>query len=491
MINNDHIELSEGKKKISEAMNRISQIRDKYIRKNRYYYKDMIKFLRFNIPENSRVLEIGCGTGHLLNALKPSRGVGIDISAGMITTAREKYPHLDFYRMDAEDIRLNETFDYVIISDSLGYCEDIQKAFEELSKVVHPASRIIITYHNFLWQPVLKMAEWVRLKMPQPRLNWLNIGDVKNLLYLGGFEIIKIGRRFLFPKFFPVVSWFMNKYIAQLPLFNRLCITGFIIARPARVPVFNRKENNNTTNAKDESSVSVIIPARNEKGNIENAIKRMPQLGTHTEIIFVEGHSKDDTLDEIKRVCETYRNEKDIKYAVQDGTGKADAVRKGFNMASGDILMILDADLTVMPEDLPKFYNAITKGKGEYINGSRLVYPMEKQAMRMLNVFGNKFFSIMFSWLLGQTLKDTLCGTKVISQKNWKKLEANRSYFGDFDPFGDFDLIFGAAKLNLKIVEIPIRYRAREYGETNISRFRHGWLLFKMVLFAMNKIKFI
>jgi ubiquinone/menaquinone biosynthesis C-methylase UbiE len=474
-------ELSGNKKKIVEAMDYISQKRDKYIRRNRYYYKDMIKFLRFNIPVNSKVLEIGCGTGYLLNALKPVRGVGIDISPGMIATAKENYSHLEFYQMDAENLQLEETFDFIIISDTLGYFEDIQRAFKELAKVTHPGTRIIITYHSFLWQPLLKVAEWLHLKMPQPHLNWLNKRDIINLLELEGFDIIKQGRRLLFPKFFPLLSWFFNKYIAHLPLFNRLCITGYIITRPA---VFGAVDNK-------DYSVSVIVPARNEAGNIENAVKHTPRLGKHTEIIFVEGHSTDNTLAEIKRVYEKYKNEWDIKYTVQEGKGKGDAVRKGFAMANGDIFMILDGDLTVPPGDLSKFYNAIATGKGEYINGSRLVYPMEKQAMRTLNVLGNKFFSIMFSWLLGQPLKDTLCGTKVISKENWEKLAANRSYFGEFDPFGDFDLIFGASKLNLKIVEVPIRYRAREYGKTNISRFRHGWLLLKMVFFAMNKIKFV
>lgn len=475
------IEISENKKKIVEAMDHISQKRAKYIRRNRYYYKDMIKFLKFNIPEGSKVLEIGCGSGYLLNALKPARGVGIDISPGMIAAAKDTYSHLEFYRMDAEHLQLDESFDFIVISDTLGYFEDIQQAFKELAKVVHPGTRIIVTYHSFLWQPLLKMAEWFRLKMPQPHLNWLNKPDIINLLHLEGFEIVKQGRRFLFPKFFPLLSWLFNKYIAYLPLFNRLCITGYIIARPRMFGI-----ENNT-----DYSVSVIVPARNEAGNIENAVKRMPRLGKHTEIVFVEGHSTDNTQTEIKRVYEKYKDEWDIKYTVQPGKGKGDAVRKGFALASGDILMILDGDLTVPPEDLPKFYNAIATGKGEYINGSRLVYPKEKKAMRMLNVMGNKFFSIMFSWLLGQPLKDTLCGTKVISKENWEKIVRNRSYFGDFDPFGDFDLIFGSAKLNLKIAEIPIRYRAREYGETNISRFRHGWLLLRMVLFAMNKIKFI
>ena len=216
----------------------------------------------------------------------------------------------------------------------------------------------------------------------------------------------------------------------------------------------------------------------------------MPSLGSHTEIIFVEGNSTDETLVEITRIKEKYPH-KDIKIMQQDGKGKGDAVRKGFDAATGDILMILDADLTVRPEDLPKFYEALVRGDGEFINGSRLVYPMEDESMRLLNIFGNKFFGLMFTWLLEERLKDTLCGTKVLWKEDYKKIKAGRKFFGDFDPFGDFDLLFGASKLNFKIVDLPIHYQARIYGETNISRFSHGWLLLKMCFFAMKKIKFI
>jgi glycosyltransferase involved in cell wall biosynthesis len=172
-----------------------------------------------------------------------------------------------------------------------------------------------------------------------------------------------------------------------------------------------------------------------------------------------------------------------------DGIGKGDAVRKGFAAATGDVLMILDADLTVPPEDLPKFFEALTSGKGEFINGTRLVYPMERQAMRTLNHLGNKFFSLAFTWLLEQRFRDTLCGTKVLFRRDYERIAANRHYFGDFDPFGDFDLIFGASRLNLRIVEVPVRYRERTYGVTNISRFRHGWLLLRMCLVAFRKLK--
>ncbi len=475
------MQLSDNKLNVMNSIDKLAGKRDRWIKRNKYYYDNIINFLKFNIREESSVLEIGCGTGYLLNGLDVNKGVGIDVSNEMIKIAQEKYQHLRFIQMDAENIELDEKFDFIIISDTVGYFEDVQRVFEMILKISHQDTRIIITYQNFLWLPIFNIAEFLNLKMKTKKLNWLNLDDISNLLQLSNFDIIKKGRRFLLPIYIPFISWLFNKYISQLPIFNLFCITEYVIARPLYLYPLNNKL----------YSVSVIIPARNEKGNIENAVKRIPDMGRHTEVIFVEGNSIDETYDEIKHICEKYSSKIDLKYIKQDGKGKGDAVRKGFTLATGDILMILDADLTVPPEDLTKFYNAITTGKGEYINGSRLVYPMEKEAMRLLNILGNKFFSIMFSWLLGQRLKDTLCGTKVISKKNWDKLVINRKYFGDFDPFGDFDLIFGASKLNLKIVEVPIRYKAREYGDTNISRFKHGWLLLKMVLFAMGKIKFI
>jgi glycosyltransferase involved in cell wall biosynthesis len=236
--------------------------------------------------------------------------------------------------------------------------------------------------------------------------------------------------------------------------------------------------------------VSVVIAARNEAGNINAIFERTPQMGRATELLFVEGHSRDDTYAAIEQEIASHPATPS-RLLRQSGIGKADAIRAGFDAATGDILMILDADLTVPPEDLPRFYEALRSGRGEFINGVRLVYPMEKQAMRGLNFLGNKFFSWAFTSLLGQPIKDTLCGTKVLWKKDYERIAAGRSYFGDFDPFGDFDLIFGAAKLNLKIVDLPIRYRERTYGTTNISRWKHGMLLMRMVWYAARRIKFV
>jgi len=466
---------------IRKYFDQIAKSRDSWKRKSKYYHRQTEKLLQFLIPQSKRVLEIGCGTGDLLNSVKPNYGMGIDIAPGMIIEARKKYRKLHFKVADGQNLSFSEKFDYIIFSDVIGNFEDVQKALSELHKVSDEKTKIIITTYSFLWEPILNLAEKLGLKMPQPSQNWLAVKDIENLLFLANFEVVRKGTLLLLPISIPLVSDFINTYIARLPLIKNLCLVEYFVVRKSP----------NIYNAK-EYSVSVVIPARNEAGNIEQAIVRTPKLGSSMEFVFVEGWSKDNTLLEIKRVINKYQGKREITLVNQgNGVGKANAMRKGFARAKGDILMVLDADLTVAPEVLPSFYQAIRSGKGELIMGSRLVYPMEKQAMRFLNILGNKFFSLIFSFLLDQPIKDTLCGTKVLFKKDYEEIAQNRTYFGDFDPFGDYDLIFGATKLNLRIVEIPIRYRARTYGTTNISRFRHGLLLLRMTFFAAKRLKFV
>lgn len=473
--------LSSFKRNIQEHFDVIAPRRRSWKTKNAYYYEAQTAFFRFLISPGKKVLELGCGTGELLAALEPGYGVGIDLSHNMIELATERFPGLDFRHADAEDPAtwgIEGTFDYIVMADIVGYLEDVQMTFENLHSFCTPSTKIILSYYNFLWWPVLNLAERFGLKTPTRVNNWLTSEDLENLLYLADFEAIKKERSFLFPKKIPFFHSFL-KFLGSLPGVNRLCLCNYVVAKPK-----------DRLKIRSDKSVSVIIPCKNEKGNIEPTIRRLPKIGFHTEIIFVDGHSTDGTRDEIKRVMESFPD-KDIKFLIQEGQGKGDAVRKGFVHATGDILMILDADLTVPPESLTKFYNAIASDKGEFINGCRLVYPMEDEAMLFLNILANKFFSLAFTWLLNQRIKDTLCGTKVLSRQNYELIAANRAYFGNFDPFGDFDLLFGASKLSLKIIEIPVRYSARRYGETQISRFRHGVLLLKMCIFAVRKLKLI
>ncbi len=444
-----------------------------------YYHRRITQILQFFIPAGKRILEIGCGAGDLLSDLNPGYGVGIDFSEKMITAARLRHPELNFLSMDAHVLELDETFDFIILSDSIDEFWDVQAVFEKLAQLSTPSTRIILNYYSRLWEIPLKIARALKLATPALYQNWLTQEDVQNLLYLSGFEVIRNQEEILFPFYIPLLTLLMNRYLVKLWPFRELALTHVTLARPlpskAEPP---------------DPVVSVIVPARNEAGNIASIFKRVPEMGGGTELIFVEGHSQDDTYQTIQTAIEAHPERK-ARLFQQTGKGKGDAVRLGFSEASGEILMILDADLTVPPEDLPRFYEALHNGKGDFINGVRLIYPMEKDAMRFFNFLGNKFFSIVFSWLLGQPIKDTLCGTKVLTQSNYQAIASNRAYFGDFDPFGDFDLLFGAAKLNLKIVDLPIRYRERVYGETNIQRWKHGWLLLKMVAFAARRLKFI
>jgi SAM-dependent methyltransferase len=474
------MKLTERKQKILDFSDQSSSYRDKWIDKNIYFYQNDYAYMRFLVGTGKRVLDLGCGTGRLLDSLKPSYGVGVDFSNKTIDTARNNFPDLNFIQGDIEDPdfidSIKETFDFIILSDTIGYLDDCQEAFAGLHSFCNPDTRLIVAYYSWRWEPILKLGERLGFAMPSPSMNWLTTDDTVGFLHLADFEMVKREWRQLIPKKFFGLASLINRYIGSLPIIRRLSLRNYIVARP----IFNALLNNPST--------TILIPCRNEEGNVENAVKRIPDFCNDIEIIFVEGGSNDNTLKEINRVIGAYPD-KDIKVFEQEGTGKGDAVRKGFGYAKGDILMILDADLTVPPEDLPKFYKAITSGKGEFVNGTRLIYPMEQEAMRYLNYIGNRVFALLFTWLLNQRITDTLCGTKVLTKKSYEGIANNRDYFGDFDPFGDFDLIFGAMKNNLKCVEVPIRYRAREYGETQIDRFRHGILLFKMVWFAYKKMK--
>lgn len=472
--------LSPRKARVLELAQRLAPERNRWIERNAFFYGQDEKYMRFLVPEGLRVLDLGCGTGRMLAALKPARGVGVDISSNMIEIARRDFPDLEFVVGDIEDSAvvssLTGPFDVIVLSDTIGTLEDCQATFERLHGLCTPDTRLVVAYYSRLWEPVLRVGELIGQKMPILQQNWLSTGDIANLLRLADFDVIKREWRQLLPKRLLGLGTLVNSYIAPWPVIRRACLRNYVVARSMKA--LTRRA----------LSATVLIPCRNERGNIEAAVTRLPRFCDDIELLFVEGHSRDGTLEEIRRVMAAHPD-RDIKVLRQNGTGKGDAVRTGFAAARGDVLMILDADLTMPPEWMPKFYEALVSGKGEFINGTRLAYPMENEAMQLLNHIANRVFSWLFTWLLNQRFTDTLCGTKVLTRKHYLSIAANRGYFGDFDPFGDFDLIFGAAKLNLKVIEVPVAYASRTYGKTQISRFRHGWLLLRMVVFAFRKLK--
>ena len=441
-------------------------------------YRDLLAH-RYNllVPEDARVLEVGCGAGELLHRIHASSKIGVDLSPEQVARARARYPLLDIRLANGELGPLPDgPFDVIVISDTLNYAADVEVMLRRLHACSHRGTRLIINVYNTLWRPLLGLARWVGLAARQPASSWLSKQDVLNLCELADWKVFESFGQVLLPAPLGPVSAFFNRWVA--PLAEWACLAAFLIARKRELP------------RREAKSVSIVIPARNEAGNIAHVIERVPPLGGEVELIFVEGHSRDNTWRAIQALPDTFAYGRIIKMR-QTGKGKGNAVREGFRAASGDILMILDADLTMPPEDLPKFVEVLVSGKGDFANGVRLIYPMDGKAMKFANLCANKAFSILFSWLLGQPVKDTLCGTKALWRADYERIERGRSYFGDFDPFGDFDLLFGADKQNLKIVDVPIRYKERFYGETNIQRWRHGAILFRMVIFAAKRLKFV
>ncbi len=446
------------------------------------FHSQLLEWHRQKVPAGACVLEWGCGAGDLLAGLEPSHGVGMDFSEGMVAKAQRRHAgnaRLAFRKGDVQADVAEGKFDFIVFSYVSGYLTDIERALVNLQASSHERTRLVLTSLNNFWLWPLVMAQKMGLVTPQPLSNWLSTQDLVNLLELSGWEVVEKGSQQLLPFHIPLVTPFINKFIGRLPGIRLFGITLTLVARPAgRRPVLD-----------GAVSCSVIVPARNEAGNVRAAIERIPVLGRRTEIIFVEGGSSDNTWDVIQQEIASYQGPHLLRAVKQPGRGKWDAVRTGFALATGDVLVIQDADLTAPPEDLPKFFDAIESGVAEFCNGSRLVYPMEKQAMRFLNFLGNKFFALSLSYVLGQPIKDSLCGTKMLLRKDYERLLERIKPFGDFDPFGDFNLLFGASLLNLRIRDIPVRYKDRTYGETNISRFKHGWLLLKMTAFGLFRLR--
>jgi len=462
---------------------KIAVRRESWIKRNRYYYELLSRLLRFLVEPNKKVLSVGCGTAYHLAAVTPKEGKAIDICSEMVDIARQRNPSFEFAVAfpDKEEFRKvfepGEKFDYILFNN-IGDTVDVLQALRNLKPLCLRHTRLLVETYNHLWEPLVTFAEWAGMKVPRTEQNWLSTADIRNLMKLAGFEALETHRIVILPKYVPLLSAFLNRFCARLPLLKRLCMTQVVIGRllPPAVP-------------KEELSVSVIVPCKDEKGNVEDAARRIPQLGRQTEIIFCDDQSTDGTAEEVLRVQSLYRD-KDIRLEPGPGVCKSRNVWTGFDAATGDILMILDADLTTIPEELPYFVDVIASGQAEFVNGSRLVYPVPKGAMTTINMLGNKFFSVAFTYLLGQHVKDTLCGTKVLWRSDWERIKPMLGSWGIKDRWGDYELLFGTAKLNLKILDLPVHYQERIYGSTKMTRvFRNGLVMLKMCWHGFLKLK--
>lgn len=459
--------------KIKEHFNRIAGEYDHWKRKNWYYYAKIKEFYKKRIPEGRRVLELGCGTAEILNAVSAGYGVGVDISDEMIKIAKNKFPGLNFVRAGAEELAgLDEKFEYVILSDLIDHARDIWKVFLNLDNLTQKGSTVVITTINPLWDPLFAVFEKLKLKMPEGPHNFLFKADIINLMKLFGYKVREDGFFLLFPLYIPFISDFINRYGPRIPLIRNLCLVQYIVARKIRGAMPDKG-----------LSCSVVVPCYNEAQNLEECLRRIPQMGKFTEVIIVDDGSTDNTALLAREIIRQQSHMKLITYP--QNRGKAYALRQAFNAASGDILIILDADMSVIPEDLEKFFWALNRSDDiVFVNGTRMVYPMQKEAMRALNLLGNKIFSLIFSWLLGQRITDTLCGTKAVLRRAYHDTDFTRH-----DPWGDFDLLINIAGKGYRMAEMPVRYKRRLKGQSKMRVLRHGFKLLLRCFIGFRELK--
>jgi SAM-dependent methyltransferase len=437
---------------------------DYWKNKNWYYYFFLKRFLRARVRSRRDVLELGCGTGQILASLDPRRGLGVDVSEEMVQIARAKFPDLTYEVGDIEHLNVDGRFDYVVMVDLIDHVSDIWAAFGAIQPVFNPRGRLLITTINPLWEPLYSLAESLRMKMPEGPHNFVPLEDICNLLVLRGFSVEEKGFHFFVPRRIPLLTGLLNAILSRVPILRRLGMVQYVVAKPKEAK-------------REELTASVVIPCLNEAQGIRACLERVPFDPKILEIIVVDDGSTDGTADVVHEVQQTHPRVRLISY--QPNRGKCFAVQEGFRAARGDVLIILDADMSVPPEEIPRFLEPIAEGHAHFVNGTRMTYPMEAESMRFLNLLGNKVFGLVLSGLMGQRITDCLCGTKALLREDFERIPMGR------DPWGDFDLLFGAARQKLTIVEMPVHYRRRVADLSKMKTFRHGLSLLKMCFIGL------
>jgi hypothetical protein len=364
----------------------------------------------------------------------------------------------------------------VLINGNLNHDLDIEGTLTAIRTRLNRRSRVVVVLYNPYFRGIFWLANRLGVRAGTIPSTFLTRESMSALARLSGYEIVQVKPAGYWPFRMLGVGDAINWALPMVPLLRWLGFAAIVVLRPVEA-------------AATAPSLTIVIPCRNEKGNIEAALQRLPAFPGPVEVIYVEGHSSDGTWEEVQRVVAAYGARMDLSAYQQTGKGKSDAVRLGFSKAKHELITILDADLTMPPEMLPRFYNAYCAGLADFINGTRLVYPMEGEAMRFLNRLGNEFFARALSYVLDSHLNDSLCGTKLLRRDDYARMIRWRGDFGDVDPFGDFELLFPASILGLGIIDVPVYYRARSYGSTQIHRFRHGLMLLRMTLIGLFRVK--
>lgn len=459
------------KEQIRSYFKQIAPQWDYWRNKNRFYHQSMRDLVRGMVPPNADVLEFGSGSGDLLADLEPRRGVGLNLAQELTDQAKRKHPNLQFFTVDVDQTACPPKFspNVIVMTNMLDYVHDVWDQMESMAGLISEETLLVITTNNPLWSPILRTASRLKLRVPDSPRNFITNKDICGVLRLHGFDIVEEGLAVAVPKKIPVISGMANALLPELPVLRFSSSIQYVAARPhtPRQPL----------------SCSVIVPCHNEAGNIAECIRRVPRMGCSTEIVVVDDGSTDDTA---QRVAEVMRTDPRVRLIVFDkNQGKANAVRAGFDAAKGDIVMILDADMAVMPEDLPKFIRPLQQGTADFVNGTRLIYPMQGEAMRTINYLGNKAFCYLASWVMRQRVSDALCGTKALFKRDYERMP-----LGGRERWGDFDFLFGAARLRLRVLEVPVHYQERRAGHSKMRVLRDGWLFLKACMHGWRMLRF-
>jgi ubiquinone/menaquinone biosynthesis C-methylase UbiE len=459
------------RERIKAYFDRIAPVWDYWHDRNQFYHTGMSKIVQGMVPPRMAVLELGSGTGGLLAALQPSCGVGLNVAQELTERARQKYPQFEFYTTDVDQVKAPDNFfpQYLVMTNLLDYVYDVWDQLENLKPLIGDGALLVIATNNPLWAPILRFASKVGMRMPDSPRNFITNKDIRSILNLQGFDVVEEGLALPVPKRIPIVGDILNAILPELPLLRFTSSIQYIAVR-SRV-------------TRPSLSCSVIVPCHNEEGNIAECVRRIPDMGTWTEIVVVDDGSTDQTRQRVREIMRTDSRVRLIGF--DHNQGKANAVRAGFEAARGDVLMILDADMAVMPEDLPKFFKPLQSGNADFVNGTRLVYPMEDRAMRIANFLGNKAFCYLASWIIRQRVSDTLCGTKALFKRDYMRMP-----MGGKERWGDFDLLFGGARLRLRILEIPVHYQERRAGVSKMRAMREGWRFLRACWHGWRMLRF-
>jgi len=456
---------------IKDYFERVAPDWEQWQRKNPLYHSCLTHLIGGMIPPGSKVLELGSGVGDLLASLGPSSGMGLNFAQALTDRALQKHPQLEFHTVDVDSVILPRSFEpqYVVMTNMLDYVYDVWDTMESLKPAIREQTLLIITTNNPLWAPLLRLASKLGLRFPESPRNFITNKDICSVLHLQGFDIVEDGFTLPVPKRIPVIGTLLNAVVPEVPILCFVSSVQYIAARPrvARPPL----------------SCSVVIPCHNEAGNIQECLRRVPQMGSWTEIVVVDDGSTDETCEKVKEIM--VHDSRVRLIVLEKNQGKAGAVRAGFEAANGDVLMILDADMAVTPEELLKFLAPLQEGTADFVNGTRLVYPMQGKAMKVANFIGNKGFCFLASKVIRQRVSDTLCGTKVFLKRDYLRMP-----LGGVERWGDFDLLFGAARLKLRILEIPVHYTERRAGKSKMRVMVDGWYFLWACLSGWKMLRF-